>query len=278
MRINIPSKLEKHKELIKKYSERLVHSQKLELICIGGNQKENHYKEIYLCYNPYSTSIKLDINHFNKDKNIYKMYPPSIKIPPKEVFAFLTVSSEKKLLLIDEEYLLFYKKQRINQLINEISSLNKKEDLEIFIEEYNPEINSTLLIDEISNPSNKIIKKLELDKTQHLEDFDPDKLEEEFKYIRSNPDNINVKLNNLEYNPLTKKHKIVIEFINKSETENYEILGFIINLYDKENKHGYQIRKKIKLKHLSKKKVSFSLDKHVFDNFIIQDLKIKVSF
>lgn len=282
MRINIPKKLERYKDNIKEFSEQIIFSKSISLIRVGGSQKDNHYKEIYLCFNPYSTTIKLDINHFAKDKNIYKMHPQVLNIPSNEVFAFIIFASKGTQLHIDEDYILFHKKQRIAQLINQINSKNQEENLDILIEEYNPEINSTLLLDDINLIKNKSteVSGVDFDKTQHFDDFDPRKEISDFDYVNSNSENenITVKLDKLEYGNISKKYKIIIEFINKAEEENYEVNGFTINLYDKENKHAYQIDKEIKLKCRSKKKVSFSLDKNIFEEFIIQDLKIKVSF
>lgn len=278
MRINIPTKLQKYKEHIKKSSFQIVYNKNFSFLKIASNFKDNTYKELYLCYNPYNTNIVFDINNFKTDKDIYKLYPQIVNVPNNEVFAFMVFSTAKSELEFDLESLIYNKKNKIKDLLSEMNQKNKIIDTKIIIEEYNDNINATMMLDQETEKSVVKIEKYNLNKTQYLGEYlDIDKLQNETigykQYLPGNP-NVKVKLKNIAFNK--KKYLFTLTFINNSISENYFIRKTKVNLFDKINKEVVEVNKKISLKKHSQKDMDFMVDEKLLKDFSLNDVKVDV--
>ncbi len=279
MRINIPQKISQYKQHIKESSSKIAYSQRFSFVKIGSMYKNETYRELYICYNPYDIQIKFDINHFNKDKNIYKLYPAVISVKPKEIFSFMIFSTEKSELEFDKDTLLHNQKNRINKLLNDLNKQNNLIDLDIIKEDYDPNINATIMIDrsEIEKTEKEtMIDKINVDKTQYLGEILKSAKKESKVYEDYNPEyeDIKVKLENLSYEK--HKYKFDLSFVNINVAKSYQIKGIKIVILDKNLKKIIKINHKIKLKNYTMKKISFDIEEEKLKEFMINDIKIDV--
>lgn len=278
MRINIPIKLQKYKDHIKKSSFQIVYNKNFSFLKIASNFKDNTYKELYLCYNPYNTNIVFDINNFKNDKEIYKLYPQIVNVPNNEVFAFMVFSTAKSELDFNSDTLIYNKKNKIKELLKEINQKNKVIDPSIIIEEYKEDINSTMMLDNVDAKTILEVDKYNINKTQYLGDYlNIGDLQEQttgYKHYVPESGNVKVKLKDISYSK--KKYLFTITLINNSISENYFISKIKVNLFDKVSKETVEIKKEINLKKYSQKDMDFSIEENVLKDFSLNDVKVDV--
>ncbi len=278
MRINIPVKLEKYKEHIKKSSFKIVYRKNFSFLKIGSVFKDDSYKELYLCYNPYNTNITFDINSFKNDIQIYKLYPQIINVPNHEVYAFMVFSTSETDLEFNMDSLIYNKKSNIKNMLNKISEKNHIFDSQLIVEEFTDEVNSTMMLDDNNSILRKGVEKVNIDKTQNIGNaVDVEKLKEEtilYSKIEKNKHDIKVKLKNVSYNK--KRYHFVITLINNSISENYEIQKIYVNLFDKANKETVEINQKITLRKYSQKDFEFFIREESLQHFNLKDVKVDV--
>lgn len=296
MRINIPKKLSKHKDYIKEKSEVFVHAKNLSMFKVAESQGNGQYKEVYLIYNPFATSIKLDINHFKSEKDVYKMYPSTISVPAREVYAFIVFSSQPISLDLDVEYLLFRKKQEISASLKNLSNRFIGEELHVIVEEFDVDVNSTMLLDDYIPADQKLVN-LEVEKTQDLKRLQneirklrqekygddlnagEDTVEpEEMSYDRvvAEKSELESTLKGFTYLKNEDRYKLVVQFTNRSLTTNYEIKGFTVALLDKDHKQEFLVEDTVRIKKASRKKAVLFLDGEYVETLNMKDLKVKI--
>ncbi|MFV0289117.1 MAG: hypothetical protein ACK5HR_06695 [Mycoplasmatales bacterium] len=277
MRINIPQKLIKYKEHIKTSTFKVIYSQRFSFLKIGSTAKNDTFRELYLCYNPYDVDVKFDINYFKSDKNIYKLYPPNVNVKSGEVFAFMVFSTQKSTLEFDIDILMYNKKNKINNLINEINKKNNIIDLDLVVEEYDEEINSTIILDNLEQEEKSSINNLDIEATQYLGKSIPNFPKEGqviYEKYKLTYNDIKVKLEEISYKK--NKYIFILNVINTNLNKNYKINGMNLKILDKKLKKLINIKMEIKMKKYSMKQVSFAISENELKNFMISDIKIDV--
>lgn len=276
MRINIPVKLLKYKEHLKESSYNIAFNRNFTFHKVGITEKEGTFRELYLCYNPYSTNIKLDINHFSANKKIYKLYPPIIEVPSKEMFTFMVFSTTKSGLEFDESTLIYNQKTRISSSLKRLEEKHLKNNIDIIKEEFNPNVSPTIVIDkeDMEKYNKKIgVKNISVSKLVPINS--DGKLIKVDKYIayEKGSRRINVKLKNISYKKTNYNFEML--FLNQ-EDEDYLIQGFNVRVFDKNLKKEIQIKKEIDFLSKSKREISFSVKEKDLERFLIDDTKIDV--
>ncbi len=276
MRINIPFKLLKYKDHLKDSSYNIAFNTSFTFYKVGVMEKEDTFRELYLCYNPYNTNIKFDINHFSSDKKIYKLYPPVIDVPSKEMFTFMVFSTSKSELEFDKSTLIYNQKSRITSTFKRLTQKHMRNDLEIVKEEFNPNISPTIVLDneQIENLNKLVkIKNINVSKMQPIDNNI--KLEKVKKFVayEKGSRRIHVKLENISY----KKDLYVFDliFYNK-EPEDYLIKGFRVRFFDKNSKKVVLINENIEFFTNSKREISITIKENELKGLLIGDAKIDV--
>ncbi len=276
MRINIPFKLLKYKDHLKESSYNIAFNTSFTFYKVGVMEKEDTFRELYLCYNPYNTNIKFDINHFSSDKKIYKLYPPVIDVPSKEMFTFMVFSTSKSELEFDKSTLIYNQKSRIASTFKRLTKKHMSNNLDIIKEEFNPNISPTIVIDKdkIDKYNNLVkVKNINISKMQSI---DPNfKLDKVKRYVTYQKDSrrIQIKLENILY----KKDVYIFEllFINK-EGEDYLFKGFSMRFFDKNSKRVAIINNDVELINNSKRSISITIKEKELEGLLVGDAKIDV--
>lgn len=264
MRINIPTKLEKYKEHIKKSSYKIAFSNDIRMMRIGNSDKENNFKQLYICYNPYNVDINLDINHFDMSKYVYKIYPKNITIPAKEISTFLLFTSKNNVVSIDNEVVLHSMKQKIKKILSDIEiKSNQNQDIVITIDDKDYNSDSTMLLDEQ-------IKENDIENI----DLDGKKINSKNVSDLLNKSDIDIELEKIS--TTDKVYKFDISIKNKSQIDKYNIEKIYLNAYDKNKKEVFNLNSEFNIKPNTSINLSFEIEKEKFKDFIIKDLKIKV--
>ncbi len=276
MRINIPFKLLKYKDHLKDSSYNIAFNTSFTFYKVGVMEKEDTFRELYLCYNPYNTNIKFDINHFSSDKKIYKLYPPVIDVPSKEMFTFMVFSTSKSELEFDKSTLIYNQKSRITSTFKRLTQKHMSNDLEIVKEEFNPNISPTIVLDREKIEKNNKLVKLKNINISKMQVINPKvKLEKvkDFVDYEKGSRRIQVKLENISY----KKDLYIFDltFYN-NELEDYLIKGFRIRFFDKNSKKVALINENIEFFTNSKREISITIKENELKGLLIGDAKIDV--
>ncbi len=276
MRINIPFKLLKYKEHLKDSSYNIAFNTSFTFYKVGVMEKEDTFRELYLCYNPYNTNIKFDINHFSSDKKIYKLYPPVIDVPSKEMFTFMVFSTSKSELEFDKSTLIYNQKSRITSTFKRLTQKHMNNDLEIVKEEFNPNISPTIVLDKdkLGKINNLVkVKNITISKQQPIDaKVKLKKVKNLIKYDQGSR-RIQVKLENISY----KKDLYLFDltFYNKEE-EDYLVKGFRVRIFDKNSKKVALIKQDLEFYTNSKRQVSLEIKENELEGLLIGDAKIDV--
>ncbi len=276
MRINIPYKLLKYKDHLKNSSYNIAFNTSFTFYKVGVMEKEDTFRELYLCYNPYNTNIKFDINHFSSDKKIYKLYPPVVDVPSKEMFTFMVFSTSKSELEFDKSTLIYNQKSRIASTFKRLTQKHMNNDLEIIKEDFNPNISPTIVLDDekIEKYSNKVkIKSINISKAQAIDPKIKINKVKDFVAYEKGSRRIQVKLENIAY----KKSIYVFDltFYNK-EQEDYLVKGFRVRFFDKNSKKVVLINEDIEFVSNSKREISITIKEKELEGLLIGDAKIDV--
>ncbi len=276
MRINIPFKLLKYKEHLKNSSYNIAFNTSFTFYKVGVMEKEDTFRELYLCYNPYNTNIKFDINHFSSDKKIYKLYPPIIDVPSKEMFTFMVFSTSKSELEFDKSTLIYNQKSRISSTFKRLTQKHMNNDLEIIKEDFNPNISPTIVLDdqEIEKYKDKInVKNINISKAQAIDSKKKLQKIKDFITYEKGSRRIQVKLDNITYNKGMYTFDLI--FYNKEE-EDYLIKGFKVRFFDKSSKKVAIINEDLKFVTNSKRSISIVIKEKELEGLLIGDAKIDV--
>ncbi len=276
MRINIPFKLLKYKEHLKNSSYNIAFNTSFTFYKVGVMEKEDTFRELYLCYNPYNTNIKFDINHFSSDKKIYKLYPPIIDVPSKEMFTFMVFSTSKSELEFDKSTLIYNQKSRISSTFKRLTQKHMNNDLEIIKEDFNPNISPTIVLDDqkIEKYKDEInVKSINISKAQAIDSKIKLQKIKDFITYEKGSRRIQVKLENITYNKGMYTFDLI--FYNKEE-EDYLIKGFKVRFFDKSSKKVAIINEDLKFVTNSKRSISIVIKEKELEGLLIGDAKIDV--
>lgn len=261
MYLNIPTKLEIYFNQIKEHTKYIHAKDKFTLIKLGETKNTESMKLMYMIYNPFPTSIKIDCNSFTKDSYIYKMYPTEFTLNSDTVCAFVCFVSQGNNIKFDEHNFLTNIRQMINTKLNRLNDLEISEFKRnnfIKIEPQAIDFEQTVLLNSYLNDMEDLSSESSLIKFNSEYDDQVDVLFEEYQ----------VKEDSIDF---------VIKFKNKSDKLNFMIQSFRLKIYDKDTKIIIDVKSEFQLKALSLKNTTLQIPKEKVAMIDLEKLKLKIT-
>ncbi len=245
MYLQVPVKLERYIDEIKRQTNRFVDEKKLTLLQIGKSKSGDTYKVMMLMYNPYSNPIHITPNLFASGDSIYKMYPNEFKIGADTISAFVLFTSKDANISINEQELLTSIKSDIENMLQKFDNRNGEEQIEV---------HHIFKVD----PTD-----FETDKTVVLSKNDIDLAGlETVKFTNNDDQFIHVGFNDIIENE--KSTAIELQITNSDETRNIKISGINLKLTDGIRKMHIASDQEMVIKAASSKKVRIFVNKLEF--------------
>lgn len=257
MYLQIPVKLERYIEQIKRQTNRFIDEKKLTLLQIGKSKNGDTYKIMMLLYNPYNNPIHITPNLFSSNDAIYKMYPNEFKIGADTVSAFVLFTSKDSKIKINELELL----------------TSIKSDIETILEKYNKDDAEQIEVHHYFqvNPTD-----FESDKTIALSNLkiEPNGLET-ISYTNEHDDELVVKFSEI----IEKDNTCAIELdiSNSNDKQNIKIKGMNLKLSDGEHKMHISSDEQLVIKAQSSKRIRVYVNKIEFSLIKREQMQMKAT-
>ncbi len=256
MHIEIPNNLLRYKNDIEIHANELLKQKVISLKLVGQTKSENAYKELYIMHNPHMNNLSINLNCFNSNKDVFKMYPSEFVIESGNIQAFLVVSQNDIQLQLDDSIVAYEYKTEIER---SITNLVKKYQLQ---SEYKK---PKAKIELVKDPD--ISKTIAL--TSNLSSFD----EEFYKLKKDNKSNIKFHIKSVK----KKNDSEIVNCIVKNTSKTNLIIEHIkIRFLDEENELIVNMHKPIKLKGRTLKNINLSIPNSKFSDININRASIRV--
>lgn len=260
MYLEVPIKLENYVTSIKQQTQYIKNDcHCLTLLQVGKANKDEHVKLMYLLYNPYPATIKVDLNLFNDINNLYKMYPGEFNISPNTCYAFVVYAHNDCVLSINESNLVNYLKRCIDHRLIKLNNID-------FSGKY-----KNSLIYTIDDPKIDIDQTVLLNHTQSLmepqvQEFIPF----DVKYLSD----MQMELESLT--GVGDSYQFIFKFTNIS-SNNFIVNRIRIKLFDANKKFYVNIKEQVKFKQHSSKTINVFIPVSELHDVDVSKLDIKIS-
>ncbi len=257
MFLQVPIKLERYINEIKRNSIRFNGVNQIALLPIGKTKTGETFKQMFMIYNPYQEAIRITPNFFLSSNKIYKMYPSEFELGADTVSAFVLFITEDVKVHINDAELLSNLKGEISTLLENSKHYGSETE--------QVEIHRVHKFDPVDFAE---------DKTISLEQFAVKEIKtENFKV--SDQKFIDTKLSKI----ITEETRDAIEIIieNKKVDTNFAIKGISLKLFDDEHKIHVTANEAITLKAASKKAIRIYVNKLEFSLLNQEKMQMKVT-
>ncbi len=259
MFLQIPVKLERYINEIKKNAVRFKGASQISLLPIGKTKNGETYKLMFMIYNPYQEAIRITPNFFLSANKIYKMYPSEFELGADTVSAFVLFLTEDVKVHINELELISNIKGEINSLL-ENSKYMESETKQV-------EIHQVLKIDPLE---------VDVDHTISLDAINLNNFEvETVDFKTSDNEFINTEL--IKIIKEEKSNALELSVANNCSEYNFKIKGVSLKLDDGEHKLHVTADEALVLKAQSKKNIRIYVNKIEFGLLNQEKMKIKVT-
>ncbi len=257
MYLQVPVKLERYIDEIKRQTNRFVDEKKLTLLQIGKSKSGETYKVMMLMYNPYSNPIHITPNIFASDDSIYKMYPNEFKIGADTISAFVLFTSKDAHISINEQELLSSIKSDIENILQKFEDSTEEQI----------EVHHIFKVDPTDFETDKtvVLTKKEID-TSSLETV---------KFTNNDDQFIRVGFNEIIENE--KSTAIELQISNSDEERNIKIGGINLKLSDGVRKMHIASDQGMVIKAASSKKVRIYVNKIEFGLIDASKMEMKAT-
>ncbi len=258
MYLQVPVKLERYIDDIKRQTNKFVDEKKLTLLQIGKSKSGETYKIMMLMYNPYSNPIHITPNLFASDSSIYKMYPNEFKIGADTISAFVLFTTKDVTISINEQELLSSIKSDIENMLLRLEKNDNDNQIEV---------HQVFKID----PSH-----FEADQTMVLEhsNLNIDEIDS-VKFTNNDEQYINVEFIQISDNE--KNTAIEIQVTNTDSKRNIEISGINLKIADGTRKMHIATNQKMLIKASSSKKMRIYVNKLEFSLIEQEKMEMKAT-
>ncbi len=257
MYLQIPVKLERYIDEIKRQTNRFVDEKKLTLLQIGKSKSGDSYKMMMLMYNPYSNPIHITPNLFTSENSIYKMYPNEFKIGADTISAFVLFTSKDRKISINEQELLTSIKSDIENLLEQFKDYNNDQAIEV---------HHLFKID----PTD-----FESDQTVVLSEGNLSLDNETVKFTNSDDECVRINFNEIIEEETSTA--IELQIINSDENRNIQINGINLKLSDGVRKMHIVTDQKMIIKAASSKKIRIFVNKIEFGLIDANNMEMKAT-
>lgn len=268
MEIKIPIEFEKYSNEIESISNQIIVFNDFSCGFIGRSQHKGNFKELYVIYNGYMNEIKVDINFFDDNKYIYKMYPNEFILKPKTAQVFMIYSANEESLEINSELLDYKLKSDIESKLSKL------------LKQYN--LNDYFMKKEVDLVHNN---HTDISKTIHIDYEQINKTISETRALNMT-DEVYQKINNhsltqLAYALVEKEEREGYQYFsvlveNKSQDINYKINLITLSIIHKNNEKVIKYKNRITLRNKTSKIVHFKINKNHFEDIDLDNVKYKI--
>lgn len=257
MLLEIPIKLESYVNEIKRQTRFINDDSKISLIQMGKTNVDDKTKYLFLMYNPFPSSIKVDCDFFTAESKVCKMYPGEFFLHGQSAYAFVVYTTGPDPVSIDEEKIVANLR---NNIASRLSKLIKTDD------EQGYEPHNIYKIE---------ANQIDIENTVNLEAYlDELKSPTYVKYTQKYINVVDVYLT--EIIPEDGYVKIGVKFTNNSEDVDLELSGYRLKIFDSMKIMHIEIKQPINLKHKTSKITYIHLNKIEFEQIENKDMQFKI--
>ncbi len=257
MYLQVPVKLERYINEIKRSATRFNGMSQIALLSIGKSKNGETYKQMFMIYNPYQEKIKITPNFFTSSNKVYKMYPSEFELGADTISAFVLFMSEDVNITINENELLSNIRGEITEQLN-LSKFHNIDSEQV-------EIHRVHKIEPIN---------VEFDKTMDLKELMTTNVST-VNFKNSDREMMDITLNDIVNTEISSAIEIIIN--NKSENYNYRIKGINLKIDDGDYKIHVSVEENIVIKALTQKKMRIDVNKLEFSLIDQEKMQIKVT-